>query len=167
MSKLQIFLLDKFNNAKSEFNIIKPKSLSDLLNQLRQKITNISEYFEIFIIDKNNKEIIIDKEGKYLMIQDILFIRQIDKSILEQSLFRTNFEKLSESNQDILSEKFNCNICTKIIKKEYPYLCYKCQKIFHEKCLKDWDKKCKSLNRKFVCPAGCKNELPIEKWNKK
>ena len=76
MSKLQIFLLDKFNNTKSEFNIIKPNSLSDLLNQLRQKITNISEYFEIFIIDKNNKEIIIDKEEKYLMIQDILFIRQ-------------------------------------------------------------------------------------------
>ena len=46
-------------------------------------------------------------------------------------------------------------------------MCYKYQKIFHEKCLKDWDKKCKSIGKKFECPAGCKNELPIEKWNKK
>ena len=39
--------------------------------------------------------------------------------------------KLAESKQDILDEKYNCNICTIIIKKEKPYLCYKCQKIFH------------------------------------
>ena len=167
MSQLEIFLLDKLNNAKSEFNITKPKSYQDLLKQLRQNLTNISEYFEIYIIDKNNKEIKIDNEENYSKIQDILFIRPIDKSILEQSLFQRNFEKLSESNQDILSEKFNCSICTNIIKKENPYLCYKCQKIFHDKCLKDWDKKCKSLNKKFECPAGCKNELPIEEWNKK
>ena len=167
MSQLEIFLLDKFNNAKSEINIIKPKSFQDLLKQLKQNLTNISEYFEIFMIDTNNNEIKIDTEEKYSKIQDILFIRPADKSILEQSFFQRNFDKLSESNQDILAEKFTCNICTNIIKKENPYLCYKCQKIFHEKCIKNWDKKCKFLNKKFECPAGCKNELPIEEWNKK
>ena len=35
MSQLEIFLLDKLNNAKSEFNINKPKSYQDLLKQLR------------------------------------------------------------------------------------------------------------------------------------
>ena len=81
MSQLEIFLLDKLNNAKSEFNITKPKSYQDLLKQLRQNLTNISEYFEIYIIDKNNKEIKIDNEENYSKIQDILFIRPIDKSI--------------------------------------------------------------------------------------
>jgi len=166
MSNMEIFLLDKLNNAKSEFNIIRPKSYQDLLKELKQNIANISEYFEIFFIDQNDKEIKIDSEEKYSKIQDILFIRQLDKSILEKSLFQRNFDRLSESNQDILSNKFNCSICTIIIKKENPYLCYKCQKIFHEKCLKDWDKKCKSHNKNLMCPF-CRNELPIEKWNKK
>ena len=136
------------------------------MKQLRQNFTNFSEYYELFIIEENNKEIKIDSEEKYSKSQDILFIRPIDKSILEQSLFQRNFEKLSESNQDILSDKFNCSICTNIVKKENPYLCYKCQKIFHEKCLKDWDKKCKLKNKSLNCPI-CRNELPIEKWNKK
>ena len=60
----------------------------------------------------------------------------------------------------------NCNICTIIIKNEKPYLCYICQKIFHEKCLKDYDNKCKLQNKIFECPY-CRNKLPIEKWNKK
>ena len=166
MSQLEIFLLDKLNNSIKETNIIKPKSYQDLLKQLRQNFTNISEYYELFIIEENNKEIKIDSEEKYSKSQDILFIRPIDKPILEQSLFQRNFEKLSESNQDILSDKFNCSICTNIVKKENPYLCYKCQKIFHEKCLKDWDKKCKLNNKSLICP-NCRNELPIEKWNKK
>ena len=48
-----------------------------------------------------------------------------------------NYNKLSESKQDILDEKYNCYICNSNIKNENPYFCYICQKIFHEKCLKD------------------------------
>ena len=166
MSNLEVFLFDKFNNSQAECSIIKPYSYQDLLIQLRQKFPNIPEYFELFIIDINNKEIKIDSQEKYSEIQDVLFLRQVDKSALEKSLFQRNFEKLSESNQDILNEKFNCNICSIIIKNEKPYLCYKCQNIFHEKCLKDWDKQCKSSHKKLICP-NCRNQLPIEKWNKK
>ena len=53
-----------------------------------------------------------------------------------------------------------------IIKNENPYYCYKCQKIYHEKCLKEWDNKCKKENKILSCP-NCRNELLIEKWNKK
>ena len=166
MSNLKIFLLDKLNNAQAEYNIIKPNTYQDLLKQLRQKFPNVPEYVEFFIIDIKNKEIKIDSQEKYSKIQDILFIRQIDILALQKSVFERNFEKLSESNQEILAEKFNCIICSNIIKNEKPYLCYKCQYIFHEKCLKDWDKKCKSKNIKLECP-NCRNELPIEKWNKK
>ena len=166
MSKLGIFLLDKSNNIKSEGNMIKPQSYKQLLQQISNNFQSMSEYIEIFIIDKNNKEIIIDEEEKYSLIGDIIFIRAKDKSLLEQSLFERNFNKLSESKQDILSEKYNCTICSIIIKNENPYFCYVCQKLFHDKCLKEWDKKRKAQNKTLKCP-NCRNELAIEKWNKK
>ena len=129
---MQIFLLDKNNNAKAESNLKKPKSYQDLLSLLKQKITNMSEYFEIFIIDQNNNEIKIDNEQNYSMIGDILFIREINKVDLEQSLFQRNFNELSESKKDILGDKFNCLLCSEMIKNEKPYLCYQCQKIFQK-----------------------------------
>ena len=166
MSNMYIFLLDSSNNTKEEINIIKPKSYQELLIYLRLNLKTISDNFEIFILDKDNKEIIINNEENYKIIEDILFIREIKKDILEQSFFEKNYNKLSDSIQEILDEKYNCNICSTIIKKEKPYLCYKCQKIFHEKCLKDWDEKCKSQNKNLECP-NCRNLLPIEFWNKK
>ena len=165
MSKIEIFVLNKNNITKNEFNIIKPKTYTELLKSLSQKFNNI-EYYEIFIFDQNNNIIIINNEEKYQTIEDILFIREIDKDILEQSLFQINYDKLSESKQEILDEQYNCLLCSVKIKKEKPYFCYKCQKIFHEKCLKDWDNKCKLQNKKLICP-NCRNELPIEQWNKK
>jgi len=138
MSRVDIFLLDDSNNSKEEINIIKPKSYKELLIQLRLKLKNIPEYFEIFIID-NNKEIKINNEDKYKIIKDILFIREIEKNILGQSVFEINYNQLSELDKEKLDEKFNCILCTVLIKNENPYLCYKCQNIFHERCLKEWD----------------------------
>ena len=97
---------------------------------------------------------------------NILFISEIDKDIYNQSLYEFNYNKLSESKQEILDDKYNCILCSIIIKNENPYLCYKCQKIFHEKCLKDWDNKCISQKKILSCP-NCRNELPLDKWNKK
>ena len=50
------------------------------------------------------------------------------------------------------------------IKDENPFLCYKCQKIFHQECLKKWDKTRKLQNQALCCPI-CRNILPLEKWN--
>ena len=74
MSTIDIFLLDNSNNTKDEVNMIKPKTYLELLKQLRQKIKNIPEYYEVFIIGKNNEEIKINNEENYKMIEDILFI---------------------------------------------------------------------------------------------
>ena len=163
---MEIFLLDNSNNTKEETNMPKPKSYLEFLQQIKSKFKNMPEYYEIFMLDEDNKEIKINNEETFKKVVDILFIREIDKAMLEQSLFSLNYDKLSESQQDILDQKYNCILCTIIIKNENPYLCYKCQCIIHEKCLKDWDTKCKLENKNFNCPY-CRNELPLENWNKK
>ena len=103
------------------------------------KFIKLPDYYELLILDKNNKKIIIDNEQKYKLAGGILFIHELDKIVEEQSLFEINYNELSESRQEKLDEKYNCLLCTAIIKKESPYFCYQCQKIFHEKCLKEWD----------------------------
>ena len=162
MSKLNIFILNNLNNKKEEIIINKPKTYKELLKQLKQRLKNI--IYEIFILDNN--KIIINDENKYTIIEDKIFIKEINRNNIDQSIFSLNYDKLSESKKEILDEKYNCLLCTNIIKNEKPYLCYQCQKIFHEKCLKLWDKECKSKNRFLICP-NCINELAIEKWNKK
>ena len=160
MSKIDIYLIDNSNNIIEEINFIKPNAYQEFLEELKQKYQNIEENYKIFKLDKNNKEIIINNEEKYNIIEDIIFIRKID------TIFELNYNKLSESKQEVMDEKYNCILCSLIIKNESPYLCYRCQSIFHEKCLKEWDKKSKSLNQKLCCPK-CRNELSLEQWNKK
>ena len=167
MSTIDVILLDDSINPKEEITLEKPKEYQKLLKKLKQKFENLPKYYETFILDKDNKEIKINNEEEYTMTEDILFIREVKKNNnLEQSLYDINYDKLSESKQEILDEKYNCILCSIVIKNEQPYLCYKCQKIFHEKCLNDWDKECKSQNKNLMCP-NCRNELSIENWNKK
>ena len=142
MSKIDIFLFDNLNNIKNEVSMKKPKTYQELLNQLGKKIKNLPKYYEIYIIGKNNEEIKINNEETYKNIEDFLFIREIDKDVLDESLYAMNYKILSESQQDKLDEKFNCILCSMVIKKENPYFCYQCQNIFHIKCLNNWDKKC-------------------------
>ena len=167
MSIISIFILDDSNITKSELKMIKSKTYEEFLNQIRLKCNIIiPENYEMFILDDKNNQIKINNEINYNKIKDILFIREINKNALQQSIYDINYNTLSESKQNILDEKYNCLICSVLIKKENPYLCYKCQKIFHIRCLKDWDNKCKQQNKKLICP-NCRNELPIEKWYKK
>ena len=161
MSNIIIVLLDKSNNIKEDITIIKQKFSGELLQQIIQKF-NPPENYEIFILDKNNNQIKIDNETKYNLIKDILFIRE-SENLLEESTFQLNYNRLPEFKQDLLEKKFKCIMCLEIVKKEKPYLCNKCEQIFHEKCLKDWDKTCKLQNNNLTCP-NCRNELPLEKW---
>ena len=166
MSEIYVFLLDNFNNTIEEINILKPNTFKELIAQIKVSMKNIPEFYVLFILDKDNKEKIINDNENFKIVEDTLFIREADENLFNQSLFELNYYNLSESKQDLLYEKYNCILCYDIIKNEKPYLCYKCQKIFHEKCLKKWDNDCKSRNKTLTCP-NCRNELPIEKWNKK
>ena len=166
MSYINVFLLDNSYNTKEEISIAKPRNYQEFLLKIKQQFRNLPNYFEIFCIDKNNKEIKINSEEKYRTIEDILFIREIENNNLLISVFSKNYNKLSDSKKEKLDDKYGCFICLSIIKHENPYLCYKCQKIFHEKCLKDWDNKCRIENNNFSCPS-CRSETPINIWNKK
>jgi len=166
MSRISIVLFDNLNNVKQEGTMLKPKTFEKLLDKIKLKFKNLPENYEIFILDKNNKEKKISTEEDYYLISDKLFIREIDNNILEQSLYEINYNKLPESKKEILDERYNCVLCISTIKNENPYFCYKCQKIFHEKCLKNWDKECKLHNQILKCP-NCRNALPIESWSKK
>ena len=88
---------------------------------------------------------------------------QFRKNNIAQSVFQKNYEQLGESEKEILNQKFNCSICLELIKYENPYLCYECQKIFHNSCLKAWNNRQKQLKIPLTCP-NCRNELPFEEW---
>ena len=166
MSKINIFLLDNMNNIKEELNIIKSISYKEFLVQITQKFKIIQDKYEIFILDKANKEIKINNETDYNKIEDIIFIREIFKNTFQPSLFDININLIDETKKEALNLKFSCTLCKNLINNEEPYFCYKCQKIFHEKCLKNLDKKCKSQNKNLIC-TNCNYKLPMENWNKK
>ena len=164
--KVGLFLLDTSNNIIEEDYIRKPESFSQLLNYIPKKFKELTQNYNIFYLSDNNKEIIINNDKDYKLSKGILFIREVKNDYFNKSLFEMNYEKLSESKKEILDEKYNCYICNEKIKNEKPLLCYKCQKIFHKKCLETWSKKRKSQNQELICP-NCRNELPLEDWKYK
>ena len=142
---MNVFLLDYSNIQIEEINIKKPKTLLELKTLLKNNLKNKTEHYEIFIIDEANQEILINNQIKYELVENILFIRQKKPNMVKQSVFTKNYDILPESKKENLEYKYNCIFCTKIIKEEKPYFCYKCQNIFHEKCLIEWNDKCKYL----------------------
>jgi len=164
MSKINVILFDTTNKFKKEIRISKPKSYQLLLNHIKNRFKYKS--FEVYTLEEKDEIIKIDNEEKYKSINNLLVIREIDTNELRQSTFKQNFNELTESRQSILGVKYNCAICLIMIENENPFFCYQCQNIFHEKCLKDFDKKCKLENKDFVCPI-CRDKLSIEEWKKK
>ena len=161
--------MDISEETKEKIEIKRPKDYEEFLKKIKKIINkyNFKSYI-IYIKDKNNKKIEINDEGKFKSIKNTLFIREEEIKIdnIHQSVFTTNLNKLKESDKEKIEEKYCCVLCCIIIKNENPYFCYICQNIFHEKCLKDWEQKCKLNNKNFECP-GCRNVLHLEKWNKK
>ena len=167
MSSISVFLLDNSNNFKSKTSMKKPSTYKELINQIKSEFKDMAKNYEIFIIDKQKNDIKINSEEKYKLINDeVIYIRELDKKSFKLSVFGNNFKKLTQSKKQKLEEKFSCILCCTFIKNENPYFCYNCQNIYHEKCLKDWDNKCKSQNKILSCP-NCRKELPIEQWKKK
>ena len=65
---MDLFVLDNLNVTIGESSIIKPKTYEDLLQLLKSQEKNLPNFYEIFILDQNNKEIIINSNDKYKLI---------------------------------------------------------------------------------------------------
>ena len=165
MSIIDLFLLDDSNNPKEEISMIKPATYQDFLVQIKHKFKTLPKFFDIFFYDENNI-IKINNEQNYLLIANVYFIKESKKNVFVQSTFEHIYPFLPPKDKEKLDEKYNCIICKTIIKHQNPFLCYQCQSIFHEQCLKQWDAECKSKNKNLECPS-CRNQLPLEKWNKR
>lgn len=164
--KLDIILLNKLNNIIEETSIKRPKTYQDLLLVLKNKLAKLPENFKIFYNFQGDSENIINSNEKYLLADNILFIKETENDILDQSIFSLNYNELSEKDKEILDEQYNCLLCTQIIKNQNPYFCYSCQKVYHIKCLEEWDRKRRINNKNLDCPF-CRKELPLEKWQRK
>ena len=164
---INLYLLDDFHNLIEEKNIPRPKTLNELKLTIKSIFIRPLENYEIFYYNIYNVKKIITNEEEYIRVKDIIFIYEFkEKEKEKESTYEINYDKLSESKQDILDERYNCNICQEIIKgEEQPLLCYKCQKLFHKKCLEDWNNKCIEKNLEFSCPK-CKYELALKDWHK-
>ena len=161
---IDIIFLNSSNNVIEEINVKKPQSYFDLLSTIKIKLKKVPNNFKIFYKTDNNAEKEILNNEEYKLSKDILFIQE--KKELDKSIFSSIYDKLSESNKEILDDKYNCYICSVIIKNERPLFCYICQKNFHKNCLKNWDFTRKRQNLNLSCP-NCRNELPFEEWKEK
>ena len=102
---LNIYLLDESNNIILENNIEKPKAYEKLLDKLKSLKNNFDIFPENFIIfykTENNNDMKISNYEEYKLIKDSIFIQKIEYKYLDQSVYQINYEKLSESKQDIL-----------------------------------------------------------------
>ena len=164
---LNIILLDKSNFKKEKITHKRPYNFDELLILIKQSFKNLPENYNIFYKSKNGLDMNIEDNNGYKLASNIIFIKENnDLSESSDSLFTMNYKMLSETQQEELDEKYNCIICEMSIKNESPLLCYQCQKIFHKKCLDDWNNKCKNLNINFNCPK-CKYEMPLKDWKEK
>ena len=164
--ELNIYLLDKYNNIIEEANIKKPHSYDDLLNSITNNFKQLPDNYYIFYSSGNNKEMQIKNNEDYILVNDMIFIKNSEKTNILESIYEENYNQLSQSKRDILDENYSCFICTENIKNEKPLFCYKCQKIYHQQCLKYWEDKRKEKNLNLNCP-NCRNELPLKEWKLK
>ena len=159
--------LDNYNNLIEERNAKKPNTYNEWKSIINITFKYEPEFYIIFYRNEFNNEIIINNDEEYKLSKDILFICEVKYvNNLQESVYALNYDKLSESKQDILDEKYNCNICEIKIKDEKPLLCYRCQKLFHKKCLENWNGKCIQQNNLFSC-LKCKYDSPLKDCKEK
>ena len=160
-NNINICLVDKSNKKIDQMNIIRPKTYDELLNQIKRGLKISPDEYTIFYKNKD-VEVIINGNYEYNKSKDTLFVRK-NETTMGFCLLDDSCETLNELTKSQIEDEYSCNICKEFIKIENPYLCYICQKIFHQKCLEDWGKKRNTLNENLNCPY-CRNELPLEQW---
>ena len=128
---INILLLDKSNNISEQISPKRPNTFNDLKLIIINNIKNLPNNYNIYFkseLDEEKK--IINNNEEYMLPKSKIFIKEInDLSGSTDSLFSSNYKRLSYSKQEDLDDKYNCNVCDIIIKNEKPLLCYQCQNI--------------------------------------
>ena len=167
MSKnLKIILVDDDLKEIKQFIMKKPKLLEEVQTFIEKNISKNT----IILNSLEKGKYVVKSQDDYenASSHNIIYVRKIEKgsAYIAESIFTRNLNKLPESKQDIITEKYTCSICLELIKDENPLFCYVCQKIFHHKCLENWEKQQREKNKNLSCP-NCRNELPLNKWKEK
>ena len=163
-SNFKIILVDKYLNIIKEYRIPRPKLLEDIKKYLEKSISKNVTILQGLDIGSNYE---IKNQLEYdLYAGRELYVRKNEGENISESIWTRNFNKLSESKKEIISQKYTCSICLELIKNEKPYFCYVCQKIFHYKCLENWEKQQNESDNTLSCP-NCRNKLPLKDWKEK
>lgn len=164
--KISIILIDETNNIKGEKIIKKPNSYNEFISSLKKEFPQLPTYYKILFQTKENDLKEINDDREYILADSVFFIKEINKNDLGKSIFSLNYNKLSESNQELLDERFKCFICSELIKNEDPPFCYICQKNYHYLCLEKWEETNNSLDKILSC-SNCRNEMALDEWKKR
>ena len=158
MSSINIFLIDELYNIIEKINLNKPNRYSDLLASIKANLKNLSKDYSIFYLLDDFNESIVSTEKEYGLVDDLLYIRNIEVS--------KPIDKLEESLTNIVEDKHLCLICREIIRNGKPLFCYRCQKLYHKECLYNWKLNQELEFRDLKCP-NCKYKLEFEQWETK
>jgi hypothetical protein len=170
--KLYVFLLEADNSIAEEKIINKPEAYVQLIKALKDNIIKLpreKKDFSLFYFCPNSDNIYeeksINRSSDYKTMNDTLLIRVNETAGNPKSPLSLTYDQLTQDKKKIIDERYVCKICSDFI-EEKPLFCPECQKIFHQKCLENWEEKSKKNKNDFSCPF-CKNEIPLNEWKQK
>lgn len=177
---IHIFLVDNQRNKLQRIFIRKPDTFQKLVNDIKRSFKNLPESFIVYYI-KANKDTEIKNDDELKKCRNgTLFVREKERDQnaqngqnapkeqipIKESVFSKKLKELSEEQRKLITNKYLCLICSEIIKREKPYMCYTCQKLFHHDCLKKWAEQCKSKGKILTCP-NCRSKKTLKDWKEK
>ena len=101
MSKMEIVLLDSSNASKGNVSMVKPNTLQELYNKLRQNFKNEVGFYEIFYLEENKEEVKIYTNEDYKRVKDKLFVREVESKCFKQLLSDNNKNENLLKDSDI------------------------------------------------------------------
>ena len=177
---IHIFLVDEQRNKLHKIFIRKPDTFQKLVNEIKRSFQNLPESFIIYYLKANQETQIKNDDELKKCRNGTLFVREKERAqnaqndqnapkkeiAIKESIFSKKLKELSEEQKELITNKYLCLICSEIIKREKPYMCYTCQKLFHHDCLKNWAEACKSKRKILTCP-NCRSQKTLKDWKEK
>ena len=157
-NSITVISLDENDSIIDEKLLSKPNTYEKLVISISEIFNYLN--FEIFILTTENEKKLISSEEDFQIKSSQYYVIKKDKIDLGLSLYSDVFSNLSESKQDIFSDKFCCPLCGDRI-NDNPYFCYQCQYMICKGCMEKLKEKNKT--KIIKCPK-CNNECLSDNW---